>query len=654
MKTLDALRRHVLSFVHALLGEISFSWRPPQWLRRFGQGIARRPFFSLLVLLGMGGVLLSGSVFWNGWKHRPQPLETDWIIQAPAVADPSDEPEPQNLSISFDRSVAELAQIDKPSVPGVTMSPLLAGNWRWSGGSTLIFEPKSEWPAGTEYRITLARALFSKHELLSTLTKTFRTPLFTGQIDDLKFYINPKDPGTKQITATLIFSHPVDRASLEASLQLQPQGSEALIPANGPRFSLSYAKRDRIAYLRSANITLPKESTYVQLVLPDSVKTTSGAAALPEQVSQEVTVSSLFDLFQVNSAQVVIVKDHEGEPEQALILNTSVGIKPEVLAGGLHAYVLPKRTSKETGDPEPYTGPAEIDPKVFAKATPVKLTPIASEETYSSALSFHVKVPEKSQIYIQVDKGIKSLGDFPLGDTYTAISNVPVFEREVKLMNDGSLLALNGERKLSVSSRGVDELEYRLARVNPGEINHLVSQSEGSFQSPIFNSDNFNENDLAELTVRREAIAATDVAQRNYSVFDFSDFVKDSDANEGKLGLFILHLYGRRTGGDSGYFQQNGDVLKDSDLADRKNDNGEKTRPEDIDSLLSDRRLILVTDLGLLVKDNADGTHDVFVQSIKTGGPVEGARVQVLGKNGLPLVSVETNDQGRAPWCACI
>ena len=141
------------------------------------------------------------------------------------------------------------------------------------------------------------------------------------------------------------------------------------------------------------------------------------------------------------------------------------------------------------------------------------------------------------------------------------------FEREVRLMYDGSLLALNGERKLSVSSRGVDELEYRLARVNPGEINHLVSQSEGSFASPVFNSDNFGESDLAETIVRRESIANTDAAQRNYSSFDFSEFVNGGGANEGKLGLFILHLYGRKTGNNPGYYEQDGQVLRDKDLA---------------------------------------------------------------------------------------
>ena len=49
---------------------------------------------------------------------------------------------------------------------------------------------------------------------------------------------------------------------------------------------------------------------------------------------------------------------------------------------------------------------------------------------------------------------------------------------------------------------------------------------------------------------------------------------------------------------------------------------------------VEDTRLILVTDLGFIVKRAKDGSRDVFVQSIRTGMPVDGARVEMLGSNG--------------------
>ena len=64
-------------------------------------------------------------------------------------------------------------------------------------------------------------------------------------------------------------------------------------------------------------------------------------------------------------------------------------------------------------------------------------------------------------------------------------------------------------------------------------------------------------------------------------------------------------------------------------------------------SNVSDRRFILVTDIGLLVKKNTDGSSDVFVLSIKAGTPLAGVAVQILGKNGVPLASGTSSPDGR-------
>ena len=61
-----------------------------------------------------------------------------------------------------------------------------------------------------------------------------------------------------------------------------------------------------------------------------------------------------------------------------------------------------------------------------------------------------------------------------------------------------------------------------------------------------------------------------------------------------------------------------------------------------------DSRLIVVSDLGILAKEWEDGARDVFVASIHDGNPVSGVKVQVLGKNGLPVATASTDKDGRA------
>ena len=63
---------------------------------------------------------------------------------------------------------------------------------------------------------------------------------------------------------------------------------------------------------------------------------------------------------------------------------------------------------------------------------------------------------------------------------------------------------------------------------------------------------------------------------------------------------------------------------------------------------IEDTRLILVTDLGFIVKQSNDGSRDVFVQSIRRGEAVSGARIEVIGTNGEPVAAAVTDATGRA------
>ena len=58
----------------------------------------------------------------------------------------------------------------------------------------------------------------------------------------------------------------------------------------------------------------------------------------------------------------------------------------------------------------------------------------------------------------------------------------------------------------------------------------------------------------------------------------------------------------------------------------------------------------MISDLGVLVKDATNNSHDIFVQSIASGTPVSNAKVQVLGKNGIPVLTAYTDTYGHASF----
>ncbi|MDD5033727.1 MAG: MG2 domain-containing protein, partial [Methylococcaceae bacterium] len=66
------------------------------------------------------------------------------------------------------------------------------------------------------------------------------------------------------------------------------------------------------------------------------------------------------------------------------------------------------------------------------------------------------------------------------------------------------------------------------------------------------------------------------------------------------------------------------------------------------EGIIQDQRLVLLTDLGMLVKTARDGRQGVFVMSFRSGLPVAGAQVSLLGMNGVALASGKTDALGYA------
>jgi len=106
----------------------------------------------------------------------------------------------------------------------------------------------------------------------------------------------------------------------------------------------------------------------------------------------------------------------------------------------------------------------------------------------------------------------------------------------------GGLLALNGERKLSIRSRGLGAIEYEIARVATTQINHLVSQTEGKFEHPHFSVPSlFNQENISRIGVERQGIALENKWKANYSAFDFSKHLRPADDGGSPMqGLFFL------------------------------------------------------------------------------------------------------------------
>ena len=248
---------------------------------------------------------------------------------------------------------------------------------------------------------------------------------------------------------------------------------------------------------------------------------------------------------------------------------------------------------------------------------------IASDKPLDRQHAFRLRVETEGELYVRVHKGVRAFGDYPLTDDYNAVVPVPRFPREICIEGHGGLLALSGERKLSIRSRGLNAIEYEIGRVATTQINHLVSQTEGKFQHPDFQDPYlFNEENISRIATERQGIALENKWKANYSAFDFTEQLSKPADGGSERGLFFLAARG-----------------------------WDPVRKKPIQSV-SDSRFILVTDIGIVTKNNADGTHDIFLMSIKDGKPIAGASVDLLGKNGVPIQTSKTDVDGHCAFAS--
>jgi uncharacterized protein YfaS (alpha-2-macroglobulin family) len=535
-----------------------------------------------------------------------------------------DEPEarPEPLVIEFAVSAAPLKDIGKDVTEGVALSPVIDGKWHWDDDKVLRFQPKSEWPVGAEYTLTLERGLALAQDVrLAEPKLRFSSAPFVAKIADAKFYQDPIDPAAKKVVATVNFSHPVDVADFEKRITLRMAGqSEGVlgIGAQATPFKVSYDKWRLNAFIHSDPLSIPAKPTTLDIAIAEGARAAKGGPAATAKLAQSVPIPGLYSLA-VNSVVPTLVSNERFEPEQVLVAEASALVNEQEIAKSVSAWVLPlypvnatpeEKKRRFNWEPER----PRIGTEVLQASEPLTLVQVPTERENAELHSFRFQAEPGRYVYVRVTKGMKSFGGYQLGKDVDFVFKVPPYPRELKIMAQGSLLALSGEKKLSVIARDIDGIRYEIGRLLPQQLQHLVSQAQGgTFSNPQF-AYNFDESNITERFTQIVELPKQPPGRPQYQSLDLTRYL---DADGARRGVFLL----KAESWDPREKRTTGAV---------------------------DKRLVVVTDLGILVKRAVDESQDVFVQSIYGGEPVAAASVEVVGKNGQPVLAQTTDGTGRA------
>jgi uncharacterized protein YfaS (alpha-2-macroglobulin family) len=631
-------RSLLLSLPGFLFG--SLKWTPPVWIGRlFSKASSCRQAFAKKIranprkaikISSATFVLLAGLIgayIW--WENQPKPFTYGFTVDAPRATPLEENAKPNPLSIRFRGSVAKLDQIGKPFNQGVVLSPNFAGTWRWDSESQLTFVPASDWPVGQKFQVKFKKESFPSHILLEAYSTDFETEHFSASINSSELYQNPANPQEKKAVATIKFSHPVDSESLRRHLNLRFDRIEKgtfgkRTISQNLKFDVSYNKFFGEAYIHSEPLSIPDEDSSVVIQLEAGVKSSRGGDGTTESRQKEVKVPGMFTFFHIVDSEMQFVLDENYQQEQIFVLNLSAEALGSEIQKNLSVYLLPEPTEEETKTPKKkrqIASVGEVTQEVLSKSQKIELAAIPTEHEFAEMHSFKLKVPSGRSLYVKLQKGTKSYGGYVLPRDYETIVRIPFYPKALRILGEGSILSLAGERKLSIYSSGLPAIQFEIGRIISSEVHHLVSQTSGRLDRPEFQNYQFRAEDLVEQFSEIRELQNSDSGKPQYTTLDLAPYLNKGNRAANHRGLFFVKAHGwnSKTKQNLGF---------------------------------EESRLILLTDMGVIVKALPDQSREIFVQSIRSGRPVSGATVEILGRNGLPVFTATTDSDGRAHFAS--
>lgn len=523
-------------------------------------------------------------------------------VEEPAVSKIADgKIVPQPLKVLFSNNIAPASLINAEVKSGIEMYPSLRGTWKFETASILTFVPESDWMPGSEYEVVLKKSILAPGAELKKDSFSFKAPKFSGKKIEAEFYEDPRNRRNKAAEAGFEFSYPLQEESIKAAV--------SVASVNGQKYDFTYKLGDnnRKLYIISSPLKIGAEENFV-IIRVAGVKNSYNGKALSRPVEAKVAIPGIASFFNIKSITTEIVKNkqHNDEPQQILKINFTTKVDPaklqeylQVFYSAAPCYELKDKLAKLGNNWNKLEG-----------ITPLEMRFVEQPKPESSSYWFRYDLQKRGQCLLTVvKKGLSSVDDFMM--TTDAVQLLPAadYPLEAKVAYSGAVISLKGNPQLQFMARGVKELQVKLARIESNDLNNLVTQTGGQFASPYFLNYNFNEYNMAQIFERKIPLNMQNPAEINYATLDLKPYLGK------QKGIFIVLL--------KGMYDEN------------------NFSPED-------RRLIVVTDLGLVVKDNLDRSHDVFVASISGEKPVAGATVEVLGKNGLSVVNTKTDRDGHA------
>lgn len=487
----------------------------------------------------------------------------------------------------------------------VQISPYIRGKWVPRGVNAIQFMPESDWPADTHFSVHISRKILNPDMRPNTRSASFATQKITTTIDSFDIYPDPAHPKHVIGVAVVSFNYPIDtngfadRVTIKRGLHRVP-------------FTVRFDRFNRTAIITTEPIAVDNSSHTLRMKINRIPAATTDTST--KKVNASTNIESADNFFKISGLKSIAADDVHGNAQQLILVDMTTAVAPKT--NWLHfvdVYLLPKNNADEDEESHQWAND-EISDEVLKKSKKLTLKPTDFANpmgVYQYAFAYDVSDTTQRYIYVRVHNGIESNAGFVLKSGVERVLPVAYPEKTVRIAGTGALLSMAGDRKLGIVARGGADVAYvNLYKVKSSEINHLITQTFDLFSSNIeFKTWAFNEYDMALAFRKRVSFADPSMNKTNYASIDLGDYLDRGTTD--KTGIFII-----------------------------------QTSANESDVDFSDRRLILMTNLGIIRKVALDATSSVFVSNIDDGTPAADVEIFVLGRNGNAVWAGRTDING--------
>ncbi|MBQ4133836.1 MAG: alpha-2-macroglobulin family protein [Desulfovibrionaceae bacterium] len=503
-------------------------------------------------------------------------------------------------------------------VEGIRMTPDAPGVWRWSDSSSMWFDAAEPLKPETTYAVSLENVPLPERFSLPSRTVKYTTMPQAVHIGAETFWVDPSRKGEHALSVPLTFIWPVNSGDMERKISIVPSDPKSGLSFGTPRFVWNESGDELTLNVPVAGLPARNASARLEIegiprysydnngrrvVAPLKKDKTASAA--------EFAVKGSTALMDVTDIRILPGYGPNLEREYHLEVHTSLQTRPEEVLRHLDLKLLPRKNVDSAGRDCDWTAMPAIGAEDIARAQTID--GILLQPAQEAATITRMRIPAEAGrgLMAAMRTGLPSTSGLTLSQVRRFILNVPSFSAELHILQPGNILSLTGSQTLDFHSVGLSSIHWRAERV-------------------------------------REPFLALLASERGFTGYE-TDLDAMSSVKEGKIdiapgkpgepafsSLDLAPLYRKQPGEDAGQGERYG--LMHLVLTGYAGDRLE----------VEESRLILLTDLGMLVKDASDGSRTVFVRHLGSGEPAKNVEVRLLGANGLPVQTAVTDSSGRA------